>query len=308
MMKLTRIAPTPSGFLHLGNAYSFLLTYLIAQKTGAKILLRIDDLDKARKRPEYVEDIFKSLEWLGITYEKGAQSVEDFEQNYTQHKRLDLYEQALENLVQQEKIYACYCSRKQITKRSPLLYDRFCLKRALSLDTEKAAWRIKNKDIVVSFEDQRLGNIEYALHEKMPDFVLRRKDKFPAYQLASLVDDLHFGVDTIVRGSDLISSTAAQVFLASQIQPAASFVENKFYHHPLLRNRYDTKLSKSKGDISLRFYRKEGRCPLFIYKAIAQSMGWNANLVRNLADLTTLAKTEKWNWKEPLLQDFDALV
>src|ERR1044072_3055513 len=110
----TRIAPTPSGYLHIGNAFSFLLTALHAKKRGASLLLRIDDIDDERKRPEYVNDIFTSLEWLGIEWNEGPSGPEDFELNWSQNRRLDIYKGILPRLREAEIIFACECSRKKL--------------------------------------------------------------------------------------------------------------------------------------------------------------------------------------------------
>ena len=108
----TRIAPTPSGFLHAGNGISFILTYVIARAFEGQILLRIDDLDAERMRPEYVEDIFKTLDWLGLEYDEGPTSPDDFYQNFSQHKRLDIYNHLI------EKFSFCHSSKQIVVKSS----------------------------------------------------------------------------------------------------------------------------------------------------------------------------------------------
>ena len=115
----TRIAPTPSGFLHLGNAYSFLLTKALAEKHGAKILLRIDDLDRERYRQEYVQDIFDTLDFLEIQIHQGPSSVAEFESQWTQQERMPLYQEALNQLQQSRLLFSCTCSRSQILQIDP---------------------------------------------------------------------------------------------------------------------------------------------------------------------------------------------
>ena len=162
----TRIAPTPSGLLHEGNGASFILTYALARAYAGQILLRIDDLDAERMRLEYLDDIFKTLDWLGVEWDEGPTSVADFQQNWSQHHRLDLYQNALEelkNTVTQSvsglqldgakatmaqnalkgMVYACECSRKQINAASLNgLYPQTCRLKYLDFKTKEMAWRI----------------------------------------------------------------------------------------------------------------------------------------------------------------------
>jgi glutamyl/glutaminyl-tRNA synthetase len=116
----TRIAPTPSGFLHEGNAFAFILTAALAQVYGASILLRVDDLDNDRKRPEYVDDLFQTLHWLGVDWKEGPTDANDLEQRWSQMHRIPLYEAALERLREKGLVYACGCSRKELSElKSP---------------------------------------------------------------------------------------------------------------------------------------------------------------------------------------------
>lgn len=117
--KLTRFAPTPSGFLHIGNIYSFIITHHLAKKHGAKVLLRIDDLDRERYKPRFVQDIFESLDFLEIPYDQGPRDMADFEQNHAQIHRLPLYNKALVELRNKKVLFACDCSRKKIEKMNP---------------------------------------------------------------------------------------------------------------------------------------------------------------------------------------------
>ena len=114
----SRIAPTPSGFLHAGNAMNFILTWAITRASGGRLLLRIDDLDKGRYRREYVEDIFAGLEWLGLDYDEGPRSVQELEERWSQHHRLNRYQLLLDQLRADKRLFACICSRKEIRERS----------------------------------------------------------------------------------------------------------------------------------------------------------------------------------------------
>ncbi|MGL5892279.1 MAG: glutamate--tRNA ligase family protein [Bacteroidia bacterium] len=239
----TRIAPTPSGFLHSGNIYSFRLTAQLAAEIGAEILLRIDDLDAARKRPEYVENIFETLHKLGINWQLGPQTPDDFENNWSQHLRLPLYNELLHKLRQHSKlVYVCTCSRRELTASNG---NCNCKNNNLPFDTPDAAWRAAvEPGTVISFSDMQRGKVEIDLAQAAGDFTVRRRDGIPAYQIASLADDVHFGITHIVRGEDLLASTAAQLFLAQKLG-LDSFLQNSFLHHSLITDENGQKLSKS---------------------------------------------------------------
>jgi glutamyl/glutaminyl-tRNA synthetase len=269
-MLRTRIAPTPSGYLHLGNAFSFLLTALIARKASGSILLRIDDIDSERTKPEYVSDIFESLEWLGIEWQEGPTGPDDFEQNWSQHKRLDIYAALLAQLREQHQLFACECSRKKMESISGNAYPGFCETAGIPLDSLDTSWRIKvPNDRVVSFHDERIGQVHFPLGSETGSFIVRKKDKLPSYQLVSLADDTHFRVNFIVRGEDLLPSTAMQLFLAEQLK-LEGFTNSQFLHHQLQRDESGQKLSKSAGSVSLQYMRKRGIDVSEIYTLFAE--------------------------------------
>jgi glutamyl/glutaminyl-tRNA synthetase len=250
----TRLAPTPSGLLHLGNAYSFLLTAQLAAQSQGSLLLRIDDLDNDRKRTEYLADIFESIAYLKIGIDRGPQSLSDFEKSWSQKTRLQLYHAALTKLVAGGHVFACSCSRKELLTKACV-----CVEHKLDLETPNLAWRVfVPEKTVIRFTDARLGAVACDLHEGLGNFVVRRRDGIPAYQLVSLVDDLHFGINAIVRGEDLLPSTAAQIFLANLLGEY-SFAENYFLHHALIRSSSGQKLSKSEGAEALKIWRQQGK-------------------------------------------------
>ena len=254
----TRIAPTPSGFLHLGNALSFWITEALATKHNARLLLRIDDMDRERVDPAFIDDIFETLDFLDIQWDEGPRNPMDFEANYSQVHRMDLYRRALEKLVDSGKVYACTCSRKQIENEFGGRYPGTCRFKKIPLDTRGAAWRIDTEaaaDVLVKNHEGLATQMPFP--EVMNHFVVQKKDGFPAYQLTSLIDDLHFGVDLIVRGADLWPSTLAQLFLAGCLGESR-FMEVAFYHHKLLCLPDGTKLSKSAGATSIRYLRQSG--------------------------------------------------
>jgi glutamyl/glutaminyl-tRNA synthetase len=288
----TRFAPTPSGFLHPGNAISFIVTHTIARHFGGKILLRIDDLDTDRMRIDCLEDIFRTLDWLGLDYDEGASGVEDFQKNYAQHTRLDLYFDALKK-IGPSVLYACKCSRKDIREQSlDGLYPKTCLNKNIDFEAHEVTWRIHvPDDTTVRFNEWQQGLQNIDLSKTVGDFILRQKNGRPAYQLASLVDDDFFGVNFIVRGEDLLSSTASQVFV-SQYITHSNFYKNIFLHHPLLTDSEGVKLSKSKGAGSLYDWREAGKSPVFLFQKAAEWLNLPHNDVGNLQDLLHLCKQE----------------
>lgn len=270
----TRIAPTPSGFLHLGNAYSFLLTKALAEKHGAKILLRIDDLDRERYRQEYVQDIFDTLDFLEIQTHQGPSSVAELESQWTQLERMPLYQEAMEKLQESRLLFSCTCTKSQILQIDPRgIYLGQCMDRRMPLDKNEAAWRINTLDAdfldYIAYPSTKKSAL---IPEEASCYVVRKKDKFPAYQLSSLVDDLHFGIDLIVRGQDLFPSTLAQLDLA-RILGKQEFAKTTFYHHPLLKGPDQSKLSKSAGAFSIRQLRQEGKSLGVVFQLLGKSLG-----------------------------------
>lgn len=270
----TRLAPTPSGFLHLGNALSFALTAGIATQKNAKILLRIDDLDQKRIEQKYVQDIFDTLHFLEIPWHEGPQNYHEYKSIYSQTHRLEHYNKALQQLKESGIIYACDCSRAKIAAGNSTTgsYPGTCRHKNLPLDGNNVNWRIRTEEIKqLTVKNIHGENITATLPPEMRDFVVRKKDGFPAYQLASLIDDQYFGIDMIVRGEDLWPSTLAQLYLADVLRHD-TFKNTAFYHHPLLLASGNKKLSKSAGDTSIQFLRKAGKTRRDIYSMIAQML------------------------------------
>lgn len=269
----TRIAPTPSGFLHLGNIYSFVLTATLAQRRGARILLRVDDLDRQRAQPAYIQDIFDTLTFLEIPWHEGPRNALEFEREYSQVHRMELYREALRALREKQALFACDCSRSKILQADASgAYTGHCRARGVPFDATEVSWRLRT-DSEVPLTMRTLGEpVMAALPREQHDFVVRKKDGAPAYQLASVVDDEHFGVDLTVRGMDLWPSTLAQLYLA-RVLGREKFMETTFYHHPLIVGPDGGKLSKSAGATSIQYLRKEGKRAGDVYMLLAARAG-----------------------------------
>jgi glutamyl/glutaminyl-tRNA synthetase len=266
----TRIAPTPSGFLHIGNVLSFAITAALAKQNSAKILLRIDDIDQARANKQYVQDIFDTLNFLEIPWDEGPREVKQFEDEYSQLNRMGLYNEALKHLQANKLVYACNCSRKQLSE-SPCS----CYEKQLSLTADNVSWRlITSPNDRLAIKDYNGELIQAILPMEMNNYAVRRKDGFPAYQLTSVIDDLYYGVDLVVRGEDLWHSTLAQHQLVIALGKN-DFNDITFYHHPLIKDSAGNKLSKSTGATSVKYLREQGKSASEIYQLIATIIGIN---------------------------------
>jgi glutamyl-tRNA synthetase len=256
---------------------------------GSKVLLRIDDMDRERVEPEYVQDIFDTLEFLELPWDEGPRNVEEFEREWSQVHRMGLYREALKVLREEGDLFACNCSRARVLRDSvDGVYPGTCREKGISLDAENVSWRLRTdeRDVGVRVlggvidegmvEDGIVGKgrmMKVGMPGSMKDFVVRKRDGFPAYQLTSVVDDLYFGVDLVVRGEDLWASTIAQHLLAEKMGKGKEFEAMGFYHHPLLMAEGERKLSKSAGDTSVQYLRKQGLKKKDVYTMIAKMMG-----------------------------------
>jgi glutamyl/glutaminyl-tRNA synthetase len=225
----TRYAPTPSGYLHEGNAAHFLVVARLAHERGGDIALRIDDIDAARFRGEYLMDIFDLLEWLELPWSFGPRVTSDLEV-WSQSTRLDRYREAFAVLRADHRVYACECSRAEWTGHSGSSCPRDCRARKV-----------------------HAGNVSFRLHVPtlgaIADPVIWRRDDLPAYHLASVVDDDLWGIDFVVRGADLRDSTATQLAL-SELLPGSQFRHATVLHHDLALDDQGSKMSKSSGRLA----------------------------------------------------------
>ena len=250
----TRIAPTPSGYLHVGNALNFLITQKLARSASGSILLRIDDLDTERARPEYITDVFDSLAWLGITWDEGPLDADDLSRNWSQLQRVVRYAGLASALRDGGHLYACICSRKQLATCT-------CRDRAMPLDAAETTWRLRvPSSCPVIINSWPSGKRTIELQDVMCDPVVRHRNGSPSYQLASLSDDIDYRIDLIVRGEDLLPSTVCQLYIADLLGLEA-FAHVRFVHHPLITDASGAKLSKSQDADSLKVMRDEGLAP-----------------------------------------------
>ncbi len=252
----TRFAPAPTGWLHLGHV----LNAEYVWRSGAEVLLRIEDHDRERCRPEYERGILDDLDWLGYVpdVDGGRQSDRDA-----------VYRDAVEMLGARGLVYACGCTRKEIEERgaeseeleatefSELRYDGFCRDRGVPL-VDGYGWRVRMAPGVERFVDQRLGAQEQDPAAQCGDVLIRDRLGNWTYQFCVSVDDDRQGIDLVIRGEDLLASTGRQIRIARLLgrsEPAT------FLHHPLIMKSPDQKLSKSDGDTAIRELRARGWSP-----------------------------------------------
>ncbi len=239
-MLVTRVAPTPSGYLHPGNAVNMLLTSWLAQAHRGRLLLRIDDFDTGRARPEYRVDVFDVLAWLGGAPDDGPRGPAQFDAEWNMARRTDRFRAALDTLRERHpgRVFTCACSRRQLSPQGRCIAG--CSQAGLALRPGASCVRLRVPPGVTA----DLGDRTRAVPPG--DHVLWRRDDLPAYQLGSVVADLDLGVTAIVRGIDLLDSSALQRHLA-ELLGEPRFAAVTLHHHGLVADEDGTKLSKSAG-------------------------------------------------------------
>lgn len=258
---VTRFAPSPTGRLHLGHAYSAWLAWERAQQAGGEFLLRFEDIDHTRVREEYYQGIEEDLRWLGLGWQQ---------EPWRQLNRLAAYDEALQSLRGMELVYPCFCTRKELALTAPQegdgasVYAGTC--RGLSaeevarrfedgvgcswrLDMEQAAERVGE----LSLSDERLGRVEVE-PQILGDPVLARKDIATSYHLAVVVDDAAQGVTEVIRGEDLLESTHVHRVL----QELLELPEPKYYHHRLIKDAEGKRLAKRHDALAIETLREQG--------------------------------------------------
>jgi glutamyl/glutaminyl-tRNA synthetase len=286
----SRLAPTPSGFLHKGNAFNFLLTWLHVRLNGGMLRLRIDDMDHQRVKATYLEDIFSALDWLGIDWDEGPFSVAD-QQKFSQRQRVDRYREMLSALEKDGHLFACNCSRSQLQIASADgSYPGTCLRKKLSFEHPGVCIRCKLDGLNKIRLRDLSGNYSWVdLPSDMKYGILKRKDGFPAYQICSLADDIDYQINYIIRGNDLLGSSIFQLGLASLLG-AEDFSLTRFYHHPILIDEQGRKLSKTAGSMSLQHLRTQKRSLEQLFAEFSKWIGL-PEIAANAGELISVSKS-----------------
>ena len=272
----TRLAPSPTGALHLGNARTFLVNWALARQRGWKIVLRIEDLDGPRIKAGATEQAISLLEWLGLDWDEGP-----FFQLHDQ----TAYQAALKQLAEQQMIYPCRCTRKQLEAASlsaphghehDLRYPGNCrpskeepVDQTL-LGAEGVAWRIRVPKQPTAFEDAFAGRQKFDIQQTVGDFLVATKAGLTSYQLAVVVDDARQGIDQVVRGDDLLASTPRQMLLYERLKlgPPPTYT-----HLPLVIGEDGRRLAKRHGDSRVTHYQEQGVLPERVLGLLAEWCG-----------------------------------
>jgi glutamyl-tRNA synthetase len=272
------LAPSPTGYLHLGHARTFWVAQQRARAAGGTLTLRIDDLDAARCKPEFVQAMFEDLRWFGFAWTEGP-DVGGALGPYNQSERMDSYRAALDQLRAARCVYPCTCSRKDIQTAvtaphaadDEAIYPGTCrpqphekqsaVSSAAGPRSRVANWRFRVPDgEVIRFEDGNLGPQQWVVGKDFGDFVVWRADGVPAYQLACVVDDADMKITEVVRGADLMISTARQLLLYRALRLAPPV----FFHCELMRDERGQRLAKRHDALSLRRLHERGANPLIL--------------------------------------------
>ncbi len=309
----TRIAPSPTGLMHIGTLRTMLYDYFLARQSGGQFIVRIEDTDQEREVPGAREALLGLMNRLGLDYDEGLVLNEDGTLGekgpygpYVQSQRLHIYRQYAQQLLDAGHAYYCFCSPERLTKmreeqaalKLPPKYDRACLKiaseeaRARVSDGEPHVVRMRVPEGACSFVDAIRGPIEFQNNE-VDDQVLMKSDGFPTYHLAVVVDDYLMKITHVLRGEEWISSTPKQILLHQMLG-----IEMPVYAHlPLLLNPDKTKLSKRKGDVAAEVFLDKGYLPEALMNFLA-TLGWNPTDDREIfsrAELTELFELRNVN-------------
>lgn len=277
-----RFAPSPTGFLHIGNARTALFNWLYAKAIKGKLILRIEDTDQERSTKEAVDMAIKSLKWLGIDWDEGPEIGGDYGP-YFQSERLDIYKKYTEKLMEEGKAYYCFCTSEELEKKSnmqrtlnqPIIYDGKCK----DIPLEEAKRRVANgepakirfrvpKNQIVTFDDFVRGIVK-TNSDEIGDIIIVRENGFPTYNYAVVIDDMLMKISHVIRGEDHISNTPKQIL----IYEALGAEVPRFAHTSSILGNDRKKLSKRHGAATLMEYKDEGYLPQAMRNFLAL-LGW----------------------------------
>ena len=275
---LTRFAPSPTGFLHLGHVANAIWVWGIARALGGGVLLRIEDHDRGRSRREYEGAALDDLEWLGLVPDRGRPAeLRHGPSPFRQSDSGEVYAAALDRLARSAEVYGCDCSRRDIALEAgdpfneETRYPGRCRARGLPPGPGRGI-RVVLPEATETFSDARLGARAQAPASQCGDLLLRDRTGNWTYQFAVVVDDQRHGVDLVIRGEDLLSSTGRQIMLGRMLGRERP---PEFLHHPLIRKDDGVKLSKSSGDTGVRELRAAGAMP----EAVLGEAAWRTGLL-----------------------------
>ncbi len=293
----TRFAPSPTGLFHIGSARTALFNYLFAKQNQGSFVLRIEDTDLERSKPEFEKDIIESLKWLGIEWTEGP-DINDGYGPYRQSERTKTYEKYLKQLLDEQKAYHCFCTsgeleakrQNQMSRGVAPKYDGKCfslssaqVKKNLE-EQRKFVVRLKVPAKKIVFNDVVRGKIEFDTN-LIGDFVIAKNLQAPLFYLAGAIDDYEMKISHVIRGEEHISNTPKQIL----IQESLGFYQPIYGHIPLILASDKSKLSKRHGAVSVIEYKKMGYLPEALINFLA-FLGWNPGGEREIFSLNSLVK------------------
>ncbi len=291
MTTIGRLAPSPTGAQHFGNARTYLIAWLATRAKGGRLVLRIEDIDSPRIKPGAAIQVCEDLRWLGLDWDDGP---------VYQTTRLPLYDAALKRLQEAELVYPCTCSRLDVERAAsaphgdhdgPVYPGTCAFQRAADAAGLAApfAWRFRVGVGKSEFDDGFMGRVQVDLHEVGGDFVIWKSAGTPAYQLAVVVDDAAQGVSEVIRGDDLVSSTPRQLLLYDALGLAVP----QFFHVPLVVGPDGRRLAKRHGDTRLATLRAAGIRAEAVVGLLAWSCGW----IERIEPITVNDLLPRFRWE-----------
>ena len=301
-MVISRLAPSPTGSLHVGNVRTFLWAWLSARAQRGRVILRVEDIDTPRLRPGVIEKMLDDLNWLGLTWDEGPRGP-PLEGPYIQSRRREYYRETLETLRRADAVFPCVCTRGDLEAAQSAphegdiepRYPGTCRGRFSSEAEAQAAaggrppsWRLKTAPGSVQFTDVLYGPQRFDVHASAGDFVVARAPDNPAYQLAVVADDISMGVTEVVRGDDLLPSTARQALLYGHLGAPLPV----YGHVPLVVGPDGKRLAKRHGDARIAALRERGVRPERIIGVLARWSGLDCP-----GDAAPAELVDAWSWQ-----------
>ena len=282
---LTRFAPSPTGYLHLGHVGNAIWVWGLARALGGRVLIRIEDHDRGRSRAGYERAVLADLDWLGLIPDLGLpELLRGGPSPYRQSDCGEVYSAALDRLRGSARVYACDCSRRDIALEAGDVFDQEtpypgrCRDRGIAAG-DGAGIRVVLPEDAVTFADLRLGETAQTPARQCGDLLLRDRTGNWTYQLAVVVDDLRHEVDLVIRGEDLLASTGRQIMLGRMLGRERPPM---FLHHALIRKESGAKLNKSSGDTGVRELRAAGAAP----ESVLGEAAWRTGLLHRSAPIS----------------------